>query len=84
VQEPTHIGRKLRRFGARQQHAQIEGVEKPRFVDPLLLVHHDPMHQRDLAGWAAKLDAADLEPGFEEFAEARADFARERCDLAFR
>jgi len=33
------------------------------------LVDHDAMHESDLRCWSAEIDAADLQPDFEGFAE---------------
>ena len=71
VQQPADVGRELLRLRPRQQHAEIERVQEARLVDPFLLVDHDAMHHRDLAGRPAEIDAADLEPDLEELAEAR-------------
>ena len=71
VQQPADIGRELLRLRPRQQHAEVERVQEARLVDPLLLVDHDAMHHGDLAGRAAEIDAADLEPDLEELAEGR-------------
>ena len=38
VQQPADIGRELLRLRPRQQHAEVERVQEPRLVDPLLLV----------------------------------------------
>ena len=62
VQQPADIGRELLRLRARQQHAEIERVQETRLVDPFLLVDHDAVHHRDLAGRSAEAEAADLEP----------------------
>ena len=71
VQQPADIDRKLGRFRPRQQHAEIERVQEARLVDPLLFVDQDAMHHGDLAGRPAEIDAADLQPDLEGFAEAR-------------
>ena len=71
MQQPADIGRELLRLRARQQHAEIERVQETRLVEPFFLVDHDAVHQRDLPGRAAEIDAADLQPDLEGFAEAR-------------
>jgi hypothetical protein len=50
---------------------KLSGMQEALLLDPFLFVHHDAMHQGDLAGRTAEVDAADLEPDFEELAEAR-------------
>ena len=72
MQQPADVGRELLRLRSRQQHAEVERVQEARLVDPFLLVDHDAMHHRDLAGRAAEVDAADLEPCLEELAESLA------------
>ena len=69
VQAPTDIGRELHGFGTRQQHAEIERVQKMLFVDPFALVHQHAMHQRDLSGRAAEGQHADLRPDGERLPE---------------
>jgi hypothetical protein len=54
VHSPAHIGGKLRGLGTRQQHAEIQSIEVARLVDPFALLHLLAVHERDLAGWAAK------------------------------
>ncbi len=71
VQQPTDIGRELGCLRPRQQHAEIERVQEPRLRQPLFLVDHDPVHERDLPGRPAERQAADLEPDLEGFGEAR-------------
>ena len=41
VQQPADIGRKLRRLGSRQQHAEVQRVQELRLRHPLFLVHDD-------------------------------------------
>src|SRR5690606_17582028 len=62
MQQPAGIGRKLLRLRPRQQHAEIERMEKLRLAEPLLLLHKNPVHQRDLASRAAKAQKTDLQP----------------------
>ena len=41
---------------------KFSACRKRGFVDPFLFVDHDAMHQRDLSGRPAEVDAADLQP----------------------
>src|SRR5450759_3852767 len=70
MQQPAQIGGELLRLRAGQQHAEIERMQEPRFVDPLFLVDHDAMHQGDLSGRAAEIDAVDLQPDLERLGDA--------------
>src|SRR5689334_5588154 len=45
-------------------------MHESRVVDPFLLVHDEAMHHRDLRRRPAEIDAPDLEPQPEGFAEA--------------
>lgn len=49
-------------FRPRRQGAEVEGVQKLPFTDPVAPVHHLPVQQRDLPGRAAKGQQADAEP----------------------
>src|SRR5262245_1748886 len=46
-------------------------MQETRLVDPFLFVNDDAMHQRDLPGRSAEIDATDLQPDQKSFAEAR-------------
>src|SRR5205085_10878397 len=50
MQQPADIDRELVRFGARQQHAVVKRMQKPRFADPALPFNRDAGHDGDLAG----------------------------------
>src|SRR5262245_5484093 len=71
MHEPTQISRELLCLRAWQQHAEIQCVQKTRLVDPFPFINHDAMHQRDLPGWPAEVDAADLQPHQKGLGEAR-------------
>ncbi len=71
VQPPADIGRELHRLGAGEKHAEIQCRQIARLVDPALLVDDDAMHERDLAGRAAKREKPDLGPHLQRFSECR-------------
>src|SRR5262249_19042663 len=62
VHQPSEIGGELLRLRSRQQHAEIERMQEPRLIDPLLLIDNHAMHEGDLPGRSAEIDAADLQP----------------------
>ena len=62
MQEPADINGKLDRFGAGQEHAVIERVQKARLTDPFLFLDQLGLHDRDLPGWPAKGNEAELQP----------------------
>src|SRR5439155_125039 len=62
VKKPADINRKLLRLRAGQQHAEVERVQKARLADPPFLFDQLRLHDRDLAGRAAKGDEAKLQP----------------------
>ena len=72
MHQPADVGGKLLRLGARQQHAVVEGVQKPLFGDPALLLDQDAMHHGDLAGGTAEAERRDAHPGPERLAQAHA------------
>jgi hypothetical protein len=51
----------LLRLRPRQQHAKRQHVLEASVVNPSAFIHEHAMHERDLAGWAAEAQAADLE-----------------------
>ena len=73
VQPPADISRKLHGFGAGQQHAEIERAKELVLADPAMLIHQHAVHQRDLTGWAAERQDADLRPDGECFFEGRSN-----------
>ena len=72
MQQPPDIGRKLLRFGPRQQHAVVQRVQEPAFRNPALLLDEDPVHDGDLPGRSAKAEDRDAEPDDKCFAEGNA------------
>ena len=71
VQRPADVCGELLRLRPGQQHAEIECMQKSRLIDPLFLVDQHAVHHGDLPGRPAEIDAAELEPQPECFAEAR-------------
>ena len=71
VQRPTDVGRELLRLRPRQQHAEVERMQEARLVEPFLLVDDHAVHHGDLRGRTAEVDASDLQPQPERFAETR-------------
>ena len=72
VQQPADIGRKLLRFGSRQQHAIVERMQETRVRNPALLVHQDAVHDRDLPGRPAETQKRDASPDFDGVAQGDA------------
>ena len=69
VHEPTEVGGKLLSLGAGQQHAVVERMHEALFGDPAPALDQMLMHERDLPGWSAKADKAELEPEHERIAK---------------
>ena len=69
MHQPADIDRQLMRFGAGQQHAVAQRMQKPALADPFLLVDDDAVHDRDLSGRAAEAERGDAQPDPERFAE---------------
>ncbi len=70
MQSPSRVGRELHGLGAGQQHAEVQGVEECRLVQPLLFVDQNAVHQRDLAGWPSEREDADARERRDGFAKA--------------
>ncbi len=62
VQQPTDVDRKFMRFGPRQQHAVIEGVQESLFPNPAFLFDENAVHDRNLPGGAAKAQSGNPSP----------------------
>ena len=62
VEQPAEVGGELLRFRAGQQHAVVERVQETALGDPAPALDQFLVHQRDLAGWPAEPDAAELRP----------------------
>ena len=71
VQKPADVNGELLRFGAGQEHAEIQRMKKMRFADPLFLLHQLGVHHRDLAARSAERDKAEFQPEPERFAKGR-------------
>ncbi len=71
VQPPADIGGKLHGLRARQQHAEIERMQKALLADPAALLDENAMHERDLSGRSAEGHDADLGPDVKRFTEGR-------------
>src|SRR3954452_1835043 len=80
MHQPADIDRQLMGFRPRQQHAVAQCMQKPVLADPFLLVDNDPVHDRDLTGWAAKTERGHAQPDPKRFTErdAVAMFGRPR------
>jgi hypothetical protein len=59
MEQPADVGGELLRFGAGQQHAIAQCVQKALFADPALFIDQDAVHDGDLSGGAAKRQQAD-------------------------
>jgi hypothetical protein len=57
----------LLRFGAREDHAEIEGAEELLLADPPLSLDELAVHDGNLPGGAAEIDESELEPESECF-----------------
>ncbi len=62
VHKPADIGCQLLRFGARQDHAVVQRMQKTPLADPALPVNHFFMHDGYLSGRPAKADKAEFQP----------------------
>ncbi len=71
VHQPADIDGKLLRLRPRQQHAVVERMQETLLADPAPLLDQLLVHQRDLAGRAAKAQQADLEPDTRRLRQAR-------------
>jgi hypothetical protein len=69
MHEPADISRELLRFGTRQQHAVVEGMQKARLGNPAFLIDQDAMHHRDLAGRTTEAEQCDAQPDAERLAQ---------------
>jgi hypothetical protein len=63
AQQPTQVGGQLLCFGARQQHAVVQCVEKTSLADPLTSHHDLVVHHRDLASGTPKTIRGHCYPG---------------------
>src|SRR3954453_4443552 len=63
------IDRQLMGFRPRQQHAIAQRMQEPVLADPFLLVDDDPVHDRNLAGWAAEAERGHAQPDPKGFTE---------------
>ncbi len=71
MHQPAEIRRQLLRFRSRQQVAEAQRVQKPTVADPVAVVHHLAVQQRDLPGRAAERQQADLCPHPQRLGEGR-------------
>ncbi len=62
VHHPADIGGELLGLRARQHHAVVERVQEALLGDPAFPLYQILVHDRDLPGWAAEADEAELEP----------------------
>src|SRR5205814_6106005 len=62
VQKPADVNGQLDRLRTGQQHAKIEGVQKPGIIDPAFFLDHLRVHHRNLAGWSAERNESELQP----------------------
>ena len=69
VQEPADVDRELLGLGARQHHAERQGVQEPVLADPSPPVHQLVVHDRDLPGGPAEVHEPEVEPEPEGFGE---------------
>lgn len=80
MQQPAYIGGELLRLWAGQKHAIVQCMQITRLIDPFFLLDKDAVHERDLAGRAAKAQASDLEAGGDKLRES----GTRSCDCSFR
>ena len=62
MQQPADIGGELLCFGAREQHAVIEGMQITAFGDPMAPLHQFLVHDGDLASRPAETDESQPQP----------------------
>ncbi|CAA0299536.1 hypothetical protein ALT721_1540052 [Alteromonas alvinellae] len=62
MQQPADIGGQLLGFRSGQHHAVIQRVQEAALTDPLLFIHQNTVHHRDLAGGTAKAQDGDPQP----------------------
>jgi hypothetical protein len=78
MHQPADIGRKLLRLRTRKQHAVIQRVLEPVLGDPILLLHQDPVHHRDLTGGTAETQHRHAKPDPKGLAYGRHASRRQR------
>ena len=71
VQQPADVGRQLLRLRAGQNHAVVQGIEKPLIAHPFPLLHQFMVHDGNLSGRAAEVDETKLEPELERLGKGR-------------
>ena len=71
MQQPANIDRELLRFGAGQQHAVVQGMQKAPFRDPAPALDQLLMHDRNLSGWSTATDEPESQPLAQCAGEAR-------------
>ena len=69
--QPADIGSKLHGFRPRQQHAEIQRVQKPVIGNPFAVLNDLAMHQRNLASRSAKGQQSDLRPDGKHLGKGR-------------
>jgi len=69
MQQPADIGRKLLRFGPRQQHTEIKRMQKPPLAHPAFLNDQDAVHDGDLPGGSPETEQGDAHPDADGLAQ---------------
>ena len=72
MQQPSQIDGELLRLRPRQQHAEIQRMQKPLLADPFQLIDKKPVHHCDLSGRPAKAEKADFQPDIERLVKTDA------------
>ncbi|MNX79928.1 hypothetical protein D3C86_1115740 [compost metagenome] len=67
MHQPTDIGCQLLSLWPRKQHAVVEGMQESALGYPAPPLHQFLVHDRDLSGWPAEADEAELQPEPERF-----------------
>jgi hypothetical protein len=68
MHQPPDVGRQLLRLWPRQQHAEVQCMQKPPITQPALLLNKDAVHDRNLPGWPAETQQRDATPDSRRFA----------------
>ena len=84
VHQPADVGGELLRLRARQEHAVVEGMQKPALGDPALLLDQDAVHDRDLTGRAAETERGDPQPDPKGLRKRNAVLGFDPCGLRCR
>jgi hypothetical protein len=67
VKRPANVDGELLRLPSRQEHAEVQCVQKSLFTDPPSLFDQLGVHDGDLASRSAETDKSQLEPETERF-----------------